>query len=110
MWSGFELIPGTSGWTEKILHNFNDNPLDGNDLAGALIFDAAGNLYGTTQFGGASGFGTVFKLAPRSDGRVAQAFDFAGMSNAVGAPLLRSLQGRESGMHRGFDRATQQIT
>jgi len=43
---------------------------------------------------------------------VAQAFDFAGISNAVGAPLLRSLQGRESGMHasRAFDRATQQIT
>ena len=64
----FELIPSTGGWTEKILHNFNDNPLDGNDPAAALIFDAAGNLYGTTQFGGAAGYGTVFKLTPKSDG------------------------------------------
>jgi hypothetical protein len=31
--------------------------------------------------------------------RVAQAFDLAGISNTAGAPLLRSLQGRESGMH-----------
>ncbi len=34
--------------------------------------------------------------------RVAQAFDLVGISNAVGAPLLRSLQGRESEcMRRG---------
>jgi hypothetical protein len=41
-------------------------------------------------------------------GGVAQAFDLVGISNAVGAPLLRSLQGRESGMRasRAFDRAT----
>ena len=29
-----------------------------------LIRDAAGNLFGTTQLGGASGQGTVFKLDP----------------------------------------------
>jgi len=34
-----------------------------------LIFDAAGNLYGTTQFGGAHSFGTVFELAPNGHGR-----------------------------------------
>src|SRR5271166_4910669 len=46
-------------------------------------------------------------LAVVCDGRVAQAFDLADISSAVGAPLLRSLQGRESGMHAssGFDHA-----
>ena len=29
-----------------------------------LIFDTAGNLYGTTLDGGANGFGTVFKMTP----------------------------------------------
>jgi uncharacterized repeat protein (TIGR03803 family) len=33
-----------------------------------LIFDAAGNLYGTTQAGGANGLGTVFELSPNADG------------------------------------------
>jgi uncharacterized repeat protein (TIGR03803 family) len=33
-----------------------------------LIFDAAGNLYGTTQSGGANGQGTVFELTPNTDG------------------------------------------
>src|SRR2546428_13087133 len=30
-----------------------------------LIQDSAGNLYGTTQYGGEFGYGTVYKLEPR---------------------------------------------
>jgi uncharacterized repeat protein (TIGR03803 family) len=33
-----------------------------------VIFDPAGNLYGTTFYGGASNDGTVFQLIPNSDG------------------------------------------
>jgi uncharacterized repeat protein (TIGR03803 family) len=33
-----------------------------------LVFDAAGNLYGTTQSGGAYGYGTVFELSPSPGG------------------------------------------
>jgi hypothetical protein len=33
-----------------------------------VIFDAAGNLYGTTQAGWDSYLGTVFKLTPTADG------------------------------------------
>jgi uncharacterized repeat protein (TIGR03803 family) len=40
------------------------NPQDQSNL----IFDAAGNLYGTTQAGGANGLGTVFELSPNTDG------------------------------------------
>jgi uncharacterized repeat protein (TIGR03803 family) len=29
-----------------------------------LILNSSGNLYGTTEFGGASGAGVVFKLTP----------------------------------------------
>ena len=35
---------------------------------GDLALDSAGNLYGTTQFGGSSGHGTVWKLAAASRG------------------------------------------
>jgi len=56
------------GWKEKILHNFNPNTKDGSAPNASLVFDAAGNLYGTTLEGGASGLGTVFELSPKTGG------------------------------------------
>jgi uncharacterized repeat protein (TIGR03803 family) len=47
---------------EIVLYSFTGAP-DGGQPSGGLVRDEAGNLYGTTQFYGASGyFGTVFKL------------------------------------------------
>ena len=64
----FKLTPNSNGsWTESVLYKFTGGT-DGGDPFGGLIFDAAGNLYGTAQNFGASGFGTVFKLTPNSDG------------------------------------------
>jgi uncharacterized repeat protein (TIGR03803 family) len=51
----------------KVLHKFTGGADGGSPYAG-LIFDAAGNLYGTTGQGGSLGGGTVFKLTPNSDG------------------------------------------
>jgi uncharacterized repeat protein (TIGR03803 family) len=48
----FELTPSDGAWTEKVLHNFTDSTRDGASPNGGLIFDAAGNLYGTTGQGG----------------------------------------------------------
>jgi len=63
----FRLTPNADGgWTESVLHYFNGG--DGGNPQGSLIFDAAGNLYGTTSFGGAHGTGAVFKLTPNADG------------------------------------------
>jgi uncharacterized repeat protein (TIGR03803 family) len=60
------------GWQETQLYAFkggSDGALPG---PGDLVFDQAGNLYGTTKEGGASlcGFlcGTVYKLMPSNDG------------------------------------------
>ena len=36
-----------------MLHNFNNDGTDGTEPLAGLIFDAAGNLYGTTYEGGA---------------------------------------------------------
>jgi uncharacterized repeat protein (TIGR03803 family) len=61
----FELIPQKDGrWTEKILHSFANNSVDGSNPYGGLILDASGNLYGTTSKGGAYGLGTVFEIRP----------------------------------------------
>jgi uncharacterized repeat protein (TIGR03803 family) len=66
-----------SGQTEKVLHSFNNNGSDGYQPEGGVSFDAAGNLFGTTQLGGTgacihnglpSGCGTVYALIPRSNG------------------------------------------
>jgi uncharacterized repeat protein (TIGR03803 family) len=63
----FELTPGGGGWNEKVLHTFYGE-YDGNHPVGELTFDAAGNLYGTTEEGGDSNGGTVFQLTPTSSG------------------------------------------
>ncbi len=70
----FKLTPSElgAGWTERILYSFAGSP-SGGSPDGALpvagvVFDPAGNLYGTTSFGGASGgYGTVFKLTHNHD-------------------------------------------
>jgi len=68
----FELMPGVKGrWTEKILHNFcaaSGCPDGANPYVG-LVFDAAGNLYGTTVQGGTNAGGVAFKLMPGADGK-----------------------------------------
>jgi uncharacterized repeat protein (TIGR03803 family) len=51
--------------TEIVLHRFTG--ADGAGPASALIADAAGNLYGTTTYGGPY-YGTVFKLTLNPDG------------------------------------------
>ena len=69
----FELSPnGSGGWTRTTLYNFNYNGRDGIFPYGNLVFDAAGNLYGTTSGGGIhcapNGCGTVFELSPQQGG------------------------------------------
>ena len=52
-------------WMETRIHDFGFN--DGEQPIGDLLLDSAGNLYGTTCFGGANALGTVYKMTP-SDG------------------------------------------
>jgi uncharacterized repeat protein (TIGR03803 family) len=47
---------------ETVLYQFTGGA-DGSNPAAGLIFDAKGSLYGTTEAGGASGQGTVFKVS-----------------------------------------------
>ena len=60
----FELIPnGNGGWNAKVLHSFGHGT-DGIYPNGDLTWDAAGNLYGTTNQGGTQGYGTAFNMTP----------------------------------------------
>jgi uncharacterized repeat protein (TIGR03803 family) len=60
--------------TETVLHSFTDGSSDGFQATSVLIADSNGNLYGTTQYGGASRRGVVFKLAPGGTETVLHSF------------------------------------
>jgi uncharacterized repeat protein (TIGR03803 family) len=80
----FELSPQSKGyWTEATLYTFcsQSDCADGQEpFDGPLVRDAAGNIYGTTYFGGTShncggvGCGVVFKLDPSGNETVLHSF------------------------------------
>lgn len=65
----YELVRQADGsWTEQILHDFGQGT-DGRGPMAGLVFDAAGNLYGTTRYGGGgrtcpAGCGIAYQLQP----------------------------------------------
>ncbi|HXM60461.1 MAG TPA: choice-of-anchor tandem repeat GloVer-containing protein [Terriglobales bacterium] len=78
----FKLSPMTGGgWSETVMYSFCalKNCADGSEpMAGPLVLDAAGNIYGTTYSGGTTcntdGCGVVFKLDPAGKETVLHAF------------------------------------
>jgi hypothetical protein len=63
----YELAKPESGaWKETVLYNFGASASDGLLPQAGLIFDAAGNLYGTTSSGGRYAIGTAFELVPQA--------------------------------------------
>jgi uncharacterized repeat protein (TIGR03803 family) len=67
----FELVApvGKGTYKEKVLWDFNRNGEGGVNPTGSLIMDSAGNLYGTTEYGGVEAYGgpnsgVVFELTP----------------------------------------------
>jgi uncharacterized repeat protein (TIGR03803 family) len=62
----FELVNSAGTYSEQVLYSFTKQGGDGAYPSSSLIVDGSGNLYGTTQQGGANGFGTVFELVNSS--------------------------------------------
>jgi uncharacterized repeat protein (TIGR03803 family) len=61
---------------ESVLYSFcsQSGCVDGSNPAAGLVQDSAGNFYGTTQFGGAYGSGTVFVVDPLGNETVLYSF------------------------------------
>jgi uncharacterized repeat protein (TIGR03803 family) len=93
----FKLAPPASGgqWQFSVLHSFIFK--DGESPYAGLVIDSAGNLYGTTKYGGASNLGTVFKVSPVSGGgwKETVLHSFAGGNDGSGpeAPLVLDAAG-----------------
>jgi hypothetical protein len=69
----FSLTPTRSGrWKETVIYDFT-NQEDGWSPSSGVVFDKAGNLYGTTSAGGIGpcfdGCGVVYKLTPLANGK-----------------------------------------
>lgn len=99
---GFTVVLGTSAvsQTEAVIHTFTGGS-DGQAPFPGVIFDSAGNLYGTTLDGGSAGCegggcGTVFELSPSTSGNWEEAilFRFTGTKTG-GGPVGNLLLGAD---------------
>ena len=91
----FEIAKTTTGFasTPTTLTFFLSGSFEnGADPQGSLIADAAGNLFGTTFYGGESGFGTVFEIAKTATGYASAPTILVSFNNLDGAnPYADSL-------------------
>jgi len=68
------LVAALSAQTPTLTVLYNFTGPNGTYPHGPLLFDQAGNLYGTTSQGGTAGYGTVFKLDPNGNETVLASF------------------------------------
>lgn len=82
--------------TETVLYSFGTARADGQNPAAGLVMDGAGNLYGTTELGGAYGAGTVFEVGTHGAETLLHSFLALGMGTDGQNPqaaLLRDSAG-----------------
>jgi uncharacterized repeat protein (TIGR03803 family) len=79
--------------TATLVHTFGGEGGDGQNPNGSLLRDAAGNLYGTTLYGGTSGYGTIFKIVPGDIETVLYSFEGSGDGSFPYSGVYRDPQG-----------------
>jgi uncharacterized repeat protein (TIGR03803 family) len=83
----YQLTNSGGSWTEAVIYTFAGMP-DGSLPMAEVILDSKGNLYGTTELGGASNLGTVFELALAAGVWTETILhSFNGSSNDLGQPV-----------------------
>ena len=93
----FELVRGQTGqFTFKTLYAFKGQP-DAGFPYGGLLFDKAGNLYGTTYYDGANDLGSVYQLAPQSDGTFKERVLYSFKGTADGDGPISTLVADQAG-------------
>jgi uncharacterized repeat protein (TIGR03803 family) len=82
----FALVPHGSSYAETVLRDFGTRSR-GSEPVAALLLRGRGDLYGTTNIGGATNNGTVFRLAPSGHGYEEILLHEFGSANDGAAPL-----------------------
>ncbi len=77
---------------ERVLYSFTDG-IDGDLSYGGVIRDSQGNLFGTTEFGGSSRYGTVFSLSPVGAYSAVYGFGVGAGGTQPGAGVVRDGNG-----------------
>jgi uncharacterized repeat protein (TIGR03803 family) len=78
---------------ETPIYTFAGPPGDGGHPVAGVITDAAGNFYGTTKYGGASGYGTVFQISPKGVEKLLRVFTGGTDGGIPNAGLIRDKSG-----------------
>lgn len=79
----FELSPTSSGsWNETLVHTFQCTRFGYLNPWSGVVFDSAGNLYGTVEDGGFADLGTLYKLQPSGNGE----WKYSVVHNFLGGP------------------------
>ena len=86
---------------ETILYNFQARQKDGVHSVAGLLWDAQGNLYGTTEEGGAHEFGAVFELTATGTETVLYSFTGGDDGASPAAGLIFDPQGNLYGTTAG---------
>jgi uncharacterized repeat protein (TIGR03803 family) len=87
--TAFQLAPQQGGgWTEGVIYSFCSGCGNGEIPTAPLIFDAIGNLYGTTFYPDGTTYGTVFELSPGSGGTWSESvlYSFPNPTDTGGEP------------------------
>jgi uncharacterized repeat protein (TIGR03803 family) len=90
--SVYELSQSSGKWTETVLYSFQGTANDRQGPISALLMDHAGNLYGSTFWGGQKQNGTIFELSS-SNGVWAESSVFAMPAPSNPAGLLMGTDG-----------------
>jgi uncharacterized repeat protein (TIGR03803 family) len=87
----------TPGGVETVLYSFAGTPSDGASPEAGLIQASDGNFYGTTSYGGANNYGTVFEIT--QSGTETVLHSFSGAPNDGQEPLAPLLQGSDGNLY-----------
>ena len=100
----YKLSPTPNGWTMSVLHNFGG--ADGETPRGGVVFDNAGNLYGTTFQGGNGSAGVIYELSPVGSGwteHVLASFNYETGPQEPTGNLVIDASGNLYGTSTGYD-------